>query len=144
MQHVEMSSGPRARDVEQPAFLLNLISVAGGHVAGKDSVGDVGHVHHVPFASFGRMDGAHGEPVIILRGGSRKIAGCLRRIQREFGQKGLQTAIGGGDLLELLQIALTRIRILVKPLDERIVKRPDPLDIRRYVFGGVLPGKRPD
>ena len=77
MQHVEMSSGPRARDVEQPAFLLNLISVAGGHVAGKDSVGDVGHVHHVPFASFGRMDGAHGEPVIILRGRAAREEGKI-------------------------------------------------------------------
>ena len=59
MQHVEMFSGPRARDVKQSALLLNLISVAGGHVAGKDSVGDVDHVDHIPFASFGRMDGAH-------------------------------------------------------------------------------------
>jgi hypothetical protein len=88
------------------------------------------------------MDGAHGEPVIILRGRARKIAGGLGRIQREFAEKGLPAAIGGGDLLELLQIPLTRIRILVKPLDERIVKRPNSFDIRRYVFGGVLPGKQ--
>ena len=70
MQHVEVPSGPSARDVKQPALLLNLISVAGGHVAGKDSVGNVDHVYHIPFASFGRMDGAHGEPVVILRGRS--------------------------------------------------------------------------
>ena len=37
-------------------------------------------------------------------------------------RKACGAGIGGGDLLELLQIALTRIRILVKPLDERIVK----------------------
>ena len=59
---------------------------------------------HIPFASFGRMDGAYGEPVIILRGRSCKIAGGLGRIQREFAQKGLSAGIGGGDLLELLQI----------------------------------------
>ena len=48
MQHVEMLSGPRARDVKQPALLLNLISVAGGHVAGKNSVGDMDYVHPHP------------------------------------------------------------------------------------------------
>ena len=85
MQHVEMLFGPRARNVKQPALLFNLISVAGGHVAGKDTVGDMDLIHHVPLASFGRMDGAHREPVIILGGRSRKIAGGLRRIQREFG-----------------------------------------------------------
>jgi hypothetical protein len=139
-----MLSGPRACHVKQPALLLNLIRVAGGHVAEKDTVGGVDHAHHIPFASFDRMDGAHFEPVIILRGRSRKIAGGLGRIQREFAQEGLSAGIGRGDLLELLQIPLTRIRILVKPLDKRIVKKPDPFDIRRYVFGAVLPGKRPD
>jgi hypothetical protein len=55
----------------------------------------------------------------ILRGRSCKIAGGLGRIQREFAQKSLPAGIGGGDLLELLQIALTRIRIPVKSLDPR-------------------------
>ena len=49
-----MRLGPRARNVKQPALLLNLISVTGGHVARKDTVGDMDHVHHIPFASFGQ------------------------------------------------------------------------------------------
>jgi len=46
---------------ERVCSSFNLIGVARGHIAGKDSVGDVDHVHHIPCASFGRMNGVHGE-----------------------------------------------------------------------------------
>ena len=62
VEHVLRS---RHSDVEQAAFLVDLVVVAGGHVGRDHAVSGVDDVHNVPFAALGRVDRAEDEPVFL-------------------------------------------------------------------------------
>ena len=66
---VELVAGARAGDVEQPAFLFDLVGAAGGHVGGDVAVGGVDDVHHVELEALGRVHGGEDQVVLVEQGG---------------------------------------------------------------------------
>ena len=83
-------SGPGERDVEQSSLLLESVAAGERHVGGEVAVGGVDQVDGVPFETFGGVDGAEDEVVVVELGRAGEVGARLRRVERELGRELLE------------------------------------------------------
>ena len=67
------------------------------------------------------MDGRQNEVVFVAQRCPGFGAGGLRRVERQLCEKTLPRCIPSGDLLQLFQIAASGYRVVVQPLEIRLV-----------------------
>ena len=85
--------GARHGDVEQPPLLLDLgdwpVPRSDGHAA----IDGIEHEHRFPFLALGGMDGREVQIILVEQRHAGLVAGRVRRIERQFGQKPLAGGI---------------------------------------------------
>ena len=77
------------------------------------------------------MDRGQDQIVLVEQRHAGLIAGRIRRIEREFGQKAFAGRIARGDLLQLQQISQPHLGILVNALQMRAVPEPGAFNVGR-------------
>ena len=77
------------------------------------------------------MDGRENQIILIQQRCPGVIAGRIRRIECEVGQKVLSRPLAGSDLLKLDQIRPARNGIVVNSVEMRLVPKPGPFQLRR-------------
>src|SRR5437660_10294012 len=122
---------PRHRDIEQTALLLEFGGGAGTQVRRHATVDHVQHVYRLPFLAFGRMDGRQDEVVLVQQRHARLIAGRIRWIQGEFGEKAFTRRIPTSYLLELDEIGAANLGVFVDALKMRFVPEAGTFKVRR-------------
>ena len=134
---VQTVFGAGHRDIEQPALFLDFSARAGPEIGGNAAIDHIEHKHRFPFLPLGGMDRRQDQVVFIKQRYAGLIAGCIRRVEGQFGQKPLARRIAGGDLFELQQIGLPHLGILMNAVEMRFVP-----ETRQFNFGrpaGVRP-----
>src|ERR1700739_1786384 len=97
----EIKAFPRTRHrhVEQPALLVDLLGSASGHVRRDAAVHEIENKDGVPFLSCGGVELRQDQIVVVEQWPARQSAAGIRRVEGEFGQETLATAVPEGDLL---------------------------------------------
>ena len=108
---------PRHRDIEQPALLLDLIALADRKVARDAAIDGIKHEHLRPFLALGRMDRRQDQIILVEMRRTGLVAGGVRRIKCQIGEKTLARRIAGRDLLELQEVSAAGGRVLVQALE---------------------------
>ena len=91
-------------DIEQSALLFYLCCGSRREVRRDAAVHGVEHENGLPFLPLGGMNGGEDEIVLVAQRRSGPTAGCVRRIERQFGQEAFARRIARSDLLELNEI----------------------------------------
>ena len=91
---VQMILGARHRDIKQPPLLLDLGLRSGGKVRRNAAVDHIENEDRLPFLALGRMDGREDQIILVEQRRAGAVAGGVRRIEREFGQKAFAARIG--------------------------------------------------
>ena len=135
-EDVEEVTGAGHGDVGQPQLFLYLPVAAGRHVRGETAVSGMNQVDGVPLQPLGGVDCRKHQPVFIHRWWTGEVSGGDRRVKDEVNQELATGGIAGGQLPEMLDIALAGFRVLVVPFQNRIVETANHLDMGRWrTFG---------
>ena len=96
------------------------------------------HVHHIPFATFGGVDGAQDDVVFVKQRRSGQITGGVRRVERKLAEKTAALVVRPGDALQLLEVLYASLRTAVTLQDDRFAKAANAGDLDRgcRIFGG--------
>jgi hypothetical protein len=133
---IKVLSRTRHRHVEQPALLVDLLGVAGGHVRRDAAVHEIENKDGVPFLPFGGVDRRQDQIVFVEQRPARLRATRIRRVEGQFGQETPATGIPEGDLLEVVEISRAGSGIIVEAIEKRLIPvahKPDlslPRNIR--------------
>jgi hypothetical protein len=98
---VQIVSGTRHRDIEEAPLLLDLGRGAGTEVRGNTAIDDVQDEDRFPFLALGRVNGGKDQIILVEQRHPGLVAGRVRWIERELGQKPFSRGIPTRDLFEL-------------------------------------------
>src|SRR3954449_1651204 len=98
---------------------------------GDATIDQVENEDRLPFLAFGRMDCREDQVILVEERNSRLLAGRVRWIQRELGEKTFARWITACDLFELEKVGTAHYRIFVHPLEMRLIPKPSQFEVRR-------------
>src|SRR5260370_25171534 len=85
----------------------------------------------VPPATFGRVDGAQDQVVLVQQGRAGQVAGRARWIEGQVSQEPTARRVCAGDVLKLLDVLQTGLRAAVALLEDRLAELADATDLGR-------------
>src|SRR5260370_2291605 len=89
------------------------------------------HVDDVPLATFGGVDGAQDQVVLVQQGRAGQVARRGGWIEGEVAQKSAARGVCAGDVLELLDVLQTGLGAAVAMLEDRLAELADAADLSR-------------
>jgi hypothetical protein len=94
-------------------------------------IDDVEQIDRLPLLALCGVDRRQDQIIFVEQWHAGLIAGCVRRIQREFGQETFASRISGGDRFQLEQISPARLGILMDVFEMRFVPKASALQVDR-------------
>jgi hypothetical protein len=86
---VQVLPGAGHGHVEQAPLLLDFGRRAGGHVGRDAAIDGVENADRGPFLPLGRVDRRQDQVVLVEQRRAGLVAGGVRRVERQFGEKAL-------------------------------------------------------
>jgi hypothetical protein len=129
------------RDVKQPPFFFDFVRGADAQVRWDATIHRIEHEHGSPLLTLGRVDRRQDQVVFIEQWWTGLVAGRVRRIERQFGQKTLACGVGRSNLYELRKIGLSLECVFVFALQVRRIPPASVVDFRWPTGAAEMQGR---
>ncbi len=137
LRHHQMKVVLRARhrDIEEAALFLDFRRRPGGEIGRQATVHGVEQEYRGPLLALGRMDRRQDQVVLVLERHAGFIAGRVRRIERQLGEKALAARVAPRDMRQLVEVGFANGGVLVFSLEMRCVPAAEHIELGRPAGG---------